>query len=464
MNLSDDIYLMPFQMTTLKQIEKFEGRCYLALEMGLGKTAISLWALQRNPQWYPALVVCPASVKINWEHETMMHIGERPFICESREPPVFNRRDLTHIPKVTIINYDIFRYWAGYLKEIGIKTLILDEAHYLQNRSSKRTKAVRTFSRKVPQIFALSGTPIRNRPFELFPVLNILWPKQYNSFWSFGQDFCEPKKKPWGWEYKGASNLDRLNSDLTDIGMVRYRKADVLKELPNKVRRTVLCELSDRKEYHSASTDFISWLKKNNPHKVKPASKAMKLTRLGALLRLCATLKLPAVVNWANRFLEETDEKLILFAHHKVIIDGLKDQIKYKSVKIVGSTPNRERQQAVEQFQADKKTRLFIGSEAAAVGITLNAASTLGFAEMWWRPSDHEQAEARPHRIGQTEKVWINYFVAPNTVEERLCAILKEKQRITNQAMDGKNVSGDFNIHSDLLKLLEDATNNDKQK
>ena len=458
MSTTNGIKLFPYQKEGVIAIENFGGRVLLSDSMGMGKTIQVLVALRRNPSWLPALIVCPSSVKYNWEIEAH-RLGMQSSICEGEKPPIYNGRDFNTLSPLTIINYDILKHWVKYLKKLKLKSIVLDEGQYLGNPRAQRTRAARELSQRSSQVMVLSGTPLTNRPAELWSLLNILWPDQFESFWSYAQDHCNPKYRPWGWDFSGSSNLPQLHDRLRQLGMIRRRKEDVLKDLPDKIRRIVPCQLSDEKEYKEASTDFLSWLRKNYGHKVGTVSKVEKLARVGYLLRLIAKLKLRSVVDWANRFLEETDEKLILFAVHKKCIDVLERRIHAQSVTVDGSVTGRKRQVAVDQFQNDKKTRVFIGNiKAAGVGITLTAASEVGFVEFWWNPGTHAQAEDRPHRIGQKKTVWANYFVATGTIEHDLCKLLQKRQAVISTVLDGGTMQTDLNLWDELVQVLEQGT------
>ena len=457
MNKNGRIIPFPYQKEGVRMIEKFNGRILLADSMGLGKTLQSLWSLKRNAEWLPALIVTPASVKYQWEYESNHHTGMRASICEGQKPPRFNRQNFSLQSPLTIINYDILTYWISYLKKLNFKTIIFDESQMLGNPKTKRTKAAKSIAKNIPHIMCLSGTPFENNLEQLFSTLNILWPKEFNSFWSFAQKHCNPKWTPWGWNFSGSSNLPELNKRLKSLGMIRRLKEDVLKDLPPKVRRIYPCELSNPDEYREASTNFMGWLKKNMAHKIRSASKSEKLVQVGYLLRLAAKLKIRSVVDWANRFLEDTDEKLIMFTVHQKAIGVLKRRINAQSVIVDGTITGRNRKIAVDQFQNDPKTRLFIGNiEAAGKGINLTAASTVGFTEISWRPGSHIQAEDRPHRIGQTETVWINYLIAGETLEEDLCKLLQKKQEVISAVLDGGPTPQDLNLYDELLKVLEE--------
>lgn len=447
--------LYKYQKEGVRLIERFGGRVLLADQMGLGKTPQTLWALRRNPDWLPALIVCPAGLKYHWQSAAKYQAGLDSIVCESRTPPVYNGRDFATMPPLTIINYDILKRWLPYLKMLGFNSLVLEECHYLTNPVAARTKACRSLSLGVDRLIAISGTPLRNRPKELWPVLNMLWPESYSSFWSFAQTYCRPKLERWGWTYPGAENLDQLNKELRQHGMIRRLKSDVLKDLPPKVHRIVLCELSNRKEYEHATNDFIGWLRKNKAHKVRKAKRALAITRFGHLQRLVGRGKMKAVVDWATQFLSDTDEKLVLMATHKKAIECLQRRIPFKSVVIDGSTPLSQRHRCVHAFQTDPGTRLFIGNiEAAGVGLTLTAASEMGLVEWAHRPGDIHQATDRIHRISQDKPVFINYFAAGDTIEVPWCKRIMEKQDSIGKVLDGGTLDDTFDIYEELMALL----------
>lgn len=444
-----------YQDRCVDEIFAANGRTLVSLDMGLGKTIISLRYVLQAADALPALVVCPASVKFNWVYEALDKFGIHADVCESQRPP--ESGGLSMRSGITIINYDIATYWVDHIHSQRFRSLIIDECQYLQNPRAKRTKAIARIAADIPKILALSGTPITNRPSELYPILNILWPHLFPSFWSYAEQFCNPKRTPWGWDYKGAANLDRLHAILKSCGMVRYRKDEVLKDLPDKVRRIIPCEIEHREQYEEASTDFLGWLKKHKAGRVRSASRAEQLARLGYLIRLAAKLKMRGPANWANRFLEETNEKLIIFAIHKKALQLLRRRIHAEHVYIDGSTSPKLRQLAVEQFQKDPKTRVIIGQmQAAGVGTTLTAASEIGLFEIPWRPADALQAEKRADRIGQKSTVFANYLIAGGTIEEDLCRILQKKQEIISSVLDGGPAPDDLNIYDELLRILDE--------
>lgn len=238
--------------------------------------------------------------------------------------------------------------------------------------------------------------------------------------------------------------------------MVRRLKKDVLKDLPEKMRCVVPVEISDRKEYEKARDDFAGWLKSVQPDRVQSALRAQQITQIGYLLRLTAKLKLRSVVEWCNNFLEGSDEKLVVFGVHTKMIEALDRRLNGgKHVVVDGSVTGRLRKAACDQFQRDPKTRVLIGNiKAAGVGLTLTAASTVAFAELFWTPGAMTQAEDRCHRIGTTQTVWAYYLTAAGTIEERLAKAIQEKQRVIRATLDGGTMEDDLSILDQLLAEL----------
>jgi SWI/SNF-related matrix-associated actin-dependent regulator 1 of chromatin subfamily A len=447
---------IPFQRDVVLDTEDFGGRSLVALEQGLGKTVCSLAILVRERiESWPAVVVCPSSMKFVWEAESI-RFGIRPTILEGQKI-VAGRSRRGRAPRLTIVNYDILHHQLPLLLEQGVSTVILDESQYLQSRTTKRTKAAMKLGRTARHVIALSGTPLINRPAELWPTLHVIRPDLYPSFWQFAQRFCNPRRTPWGWDYSGASNLDLLHSTLNRQLMIRRLKSDVMKDLPDKIRSVVPMPIRDRQEYELARDDFVSWLRARQPGSVESALRAQRLTQIGHLLRLCARLKLPAVVEWCNDFLEQSGEKLVVAAVHRKMIEALDRRLLGgKHVIIDGSVTGRLRKAAVDQFQRDPETRVLIGNiKAAGVGITLTASSNVAMAEMAWSPGAMLQMEDRCHRIGAKDTVWAHYLVAHGTIEERLASILQQKQEVIRATLDGGAPEDDLTVFDQLMAELE---------
>ena len=440
-----------YQKEDVLEIESFDGRALLGNEMGLGKTLTCLWYRTRNPHVGPTVIVCPAHLKYQWEREAATHTNLRFDVAEGQTPPHHPH----HRKDGIIINYDILGHWMPYIeKHVKPQSVFLDEIHFVKEKDRKRSKAAKHLGKTVPHIIGCSGTPLLQRPAELWHPLNIIRPDLFPTFWTFGHEYCQPRLGRWGWEFNGATNLGKLHKYLTTHLMVRRLKKDVLKELPPKIRTVVPVKIEDMTEYFKAKFDFLNWLKRQDPAAAARAKNAQELAKVGYLLRLAAKLKCRAVVEWINDYLDEIDGKVILFAKHQEMIRVLEKKVNAKSVTIDGNVSRRERQARVDQFNDDPSTRVFIGSEAAITGYNLTAASTVIFTELWWRPGDHTQAEDRIHRIGPVSTSWIYYLVATNTIEERLCELIQTKQTVMSSVLDGGSLEGDLSIFNQLLAEL----------
>lgn len=441
-----------FQLEDARQMAKMGGRVLLSSEMGTGKSLTALLYAKNHPDLRPLLIVCPASLKWNWAHEVSMGLGERYEILEGRKA----RKQGLLKHRILIINYDILKDWLPYLLELNIKLLIEDEAHFCASPKTQRTKAVRVLAKNIPHVLALSGTPLVNRPSELWPTLNILRPDLFPSFFTYAQRFCAPRRVPWGigWDFKGASNIPELNEQLKCL-MIRRRKEDVLKQLP-KMRQIVLpIEITNRKEYDHAFKDFLGWLRGRAPGKVSRAERAERLVKVGYLKRLTAELKMPAVLEWVDNFLQSDDGKIVLFSIHKKTIATIQEHYSKISVVVDGSVTGHKRQLAVEKFQNNPKTRVFDGNmQAAGVGLTLTAASTVALLEFPWSPGLVSQAIARIDRIGQTSPTLAYFLVARDTIEEKLLEILQSKQRTVSDVLDGKGKGDTLDVFDQLCEKL----------
>lgn len=441
-----------YQKEDTLAVERFGGRALLAHEPGLGKSLMSLLWARRNPEVRPIVIVCPASVKWNWQRECSVHFGMLSEVLEGRKPETGG----LHTQSIFIINYDILGAWLEFLQSIQPQLVILDEVHYCANQRAIRTKKVRQLCRGVPHVLGLSGTPLTNRPCELWPILNIIRPDKYPSFGGFAARHCPGRITPWGIDYSGAKDLDILHLRLKKDLMIRRLKSEVLSELPPKRRVIVPLSIERPKEYQKAASDFIGWLAKQSLAKARKAQNAEALVKIGYLKRLAAALKLKSVFNWVDDFFAESDEKLVLFAVHTDVIKQLEKRYHGKCVVVNGEMTGQDRQRAVDAFQKSPKIKLFIGNiKAAGVGITLTAASTVAFAELGWTPGEMVQAEDRCHRIGQLNSLTCHYLIGKGTIEERLCSLIQSKMAVLDQVLDGSvNGEASLNIFDLLLKSL----------
>jgi SWI/SNF-related matrix-associated actin-dependent regulator 1 of chromatin subfamily A len=435
--------LFPYQQQGVAFIEAHNGRALIADEMGLGKTVQALAWLQLHPELRPAIIVVPASLKLNWEKEANIWMtnpnieilyGERPYKPEG---------------DILVINYDILPHWVVDLQKLSPLVLTIDECHYVKNKKAKRTKAIQRIGRFMPNVICLSGTPIENRPEEILVPSRLVDPNLFPNDWEFYKRYCKLHHTRFGWDHSGACNTEELHYKLINSIMLRRLKKDVMKDLPPRIHSFVPLELEDKGEYKSAEQDFITFVRRiKGEAAAKKASKAEALVKMESLKQLAVTGKLNSVIKWIEDFLE-VNGKLVVFATHTFVIDELMKYFADVAVKLDGRTKNK--QEPVEKFQNDPKVKLFIGqTKAAAEGITLTAASHIAILEFPWTPGKLKQIIDRIHRIGQTaKKVVAYYLMAHGTIEERIAKLLDKKKQILDGVLDGKETD-----EADLISAL----------
>lgn len=444
--------LRDFQIQGVRQIYRFNGRALLADDQGLGKTVQALSWITRIPKHRPVVIVTPASMKYTWRSEALSLFGIRIEVLEGRRP-----KRCRELPgPIIILNYDILKSWLPLLLRAKAKVVVFDEIHFCTNRKAQRTKAAIKLSEGAASVVGLSGTPMTNRPVELWSVLKIIRPDIFPVFQEFAFRYCKPKWTPWGWTYKGSAHAKELNKILRSECMIRRLKSEVAKDLPSKTRRTILFRLHSYIEYRKAESNFISWLQTVNPAKAMRARKSQALTRIGYLLRLVAKLKLPWTIRWIEDFFEaHPGKKLVAFTMHTAVIDALQEHFEGRCVVIDGRVKSRLKEEAKRRFQTHSKTDLLLGNwKAAGVGHTLTAAHNAAALDLPWVPGDLLQGEDRIHRIGQEHDVFMHYLTAMNTVEEKQMKVLRRQAVVLDQVLNGTAEAEELDIFGELLREM----------
>lgn len=446
------IKLEQFQWDGVDGIIDFGNRALLADEMGLGKTIQALAWLIETCSW-PAVVVCPALLKYNWQKEAKEGFGLRSDVLEGMTPPKRNGHLIPH-SRLIIVNYEILPAWWQYLRdEVNPQAIVFDEGHYIKNWESQRYTFSHRLAMRIRRRLILTGTPIANRPADLWALLSIIRPKLFPNLPDYMWTFTRPRKFRGKWQFKGAENLDKLHRILKGECMIRRRKTDVL-DLPPKTRRVIEVPLSDPAEYRFAESNLIGWIKERyGAARAIRAAKVSSLVRFGYLLRLCARLKVGQIRAWIDSFLEASDSKLVIFTGNTPMIDFLMRRYHGQIVRIDGKVSGRKRQWAVEEFQKAPRKRLAACHfKAGGVGTTLHAAADVLFTDLPLTPDCIGQPEDRVHRIGQTRPCTIWYLVARGTIEARAAALLQEKFEDIEAAIDGRTKSiGSLDIFNDIV-------------
>lgn len=419
-------------------LEKKRG--LIADEMGTGKTFCTILASLTLPS--PRLVVCPASLKLNWEKEIKM-VDYEGTVCVIGTNGKIEKADWY------IINYDLLEKEYPRLKDIPFTNVVFDEAHYIKSvansgkADSKRANFAIKLAEKCKYVFSLTGTPITNKPKDLFNILRISDHILSRNFFSFGQKYCDASHNGFGWRFDGSSNERELHQQIKPM-MLRRLKKDML-DLPEKVRRFIPVEINMR-DYHNAIDDYFA-------AKGKLTEEAEHIAYLGTIKHILAREKTVHTIEIAENILEG-DESVVIFTNYNVVVDKLMNHFGDMATKITGSCSTKARQQAVDDFQSGKKKVMVANIIAGGVGITLVEANNLIFNDFDWVPSNHFQAEDRIHRIGQTKNCTINYlYVQSAEIDNYMANMLETKSTYINKIID--NGDGDqLNVTKEIIKNM----------
>lgn len=448
----------PYQRVGVDQIHSHAGRFMLADEMGLGKSYQALLYAHEAPDVRRTVIVCKAALKHNWQAECLKHFGTRAEILSGRKPTKGNPLGVVTTCPFLIINFEILNNWLPVLLEYAPDLVVVDESQNFGNPTAQRTKALKKLVARTHKFIAMSGGPIENHVIQWWPILNMLWPSEFPSRLLFGDRYCLPVVDRGGISYIGGQRAEELNNRVNALGYARRLTKDVKGDLPPLTINIMPMDVADAKKkaaLHEEWVELSKWYRSTRyATQVDPKLGRQRRAKYMRLIREAAMLKMPSVFEWMDEFFL-SGEKLLLFAHHRVMIDMIMDRYakQYHGVKIDGrvSTLNRERARA--QFMQDRNCKLMVGEhKAAGEGLTLTSAHYVAFAELPWSPILMRQNIKRIHRIGQTHPCFAYIFVAANTVEERLCHKMKKKEEYIDAAVEGTNGVGPASIF-DMLDL-----------
>uniref|UniRef100_A0A8C3U2A2 SWI/SNF-related matrix-associated actin-dependent regulator of chromatin subfamily A-like protein 1 n=1 Tax=Catharus ustulatus TaxID=91951 RepID=A0A8C3U2A2_CATUS len=415
--------LMPFQREGVNFAISRNGRLLLADDMGLGKTIQAICIAAYYQQEWPLLVVTPSSVRFTWAEAFHRWL---PSLSPGSTNVIVSGKDNLTGSLINIISFDLLSRMDKQLKST-FQVVIVDESHFLKNTKTARCQAAMPLLKAAKRVILLSGTPAMSRPAELYTQIAAVQPSFFPQFHSFGLRYCDARKMPWGWDYSGSSNLTELKILLEESIMIRRLKSDVLSQLPAKQRKMVVVA----PEGMSAKTKAA----------LAAEAKKMKQQEKEALLVFfsrTAEAKIRSVVEYILELLESGNNKFLVFAHHKIMLDSVVEELKKKHIehiRIDGSTSSAERQSLCQKFQFSEKQAVAVLSLTAAnMGLTLSAADLVVFAELFWNPGILIQAEDRAHRIGQTSSVNVHYLVAKGTADDYLWPMIQEKIKVLGEA------------------------------
>jgi SWI/SNF-related matrix-associated actin-dependent regulator 1 of chromatin subfamily A len=437
-------------------------RAILADDMGLGKTRQAIVSLRHLTPGGRRLVVCPASVKRNWAREIEVVAPGSPVLI------IEGSSSVAPTAEWVIVNYDILGKHLPTLAGIPWAALVFDEAHYLKNHTSARSRHARqlteTAASTMPTLAVqlLTGTPLTSRPRDLFVLLQLAAHPLGRSFLAFAKRYCAAEKGDYGWKTGGASNVEELTVQLHGV-MLRRSKDDVL-ALPPKLRTWMPVEVATGTGARAVRKVFELLAGKSD----RPAGERdVELRRPGKLLaflvearQALAFAKTTATLDLVKSAIDQ-GEKVIVFSCFDDPIVKFARELGSAAVVLTGKTPAAMRQSLVDRFQNDESVRVFVANIiAGGTGLNLTAATQVIFNDLDWVPTNHWQAEDRAYRIGQTRTVNVTYFVARNTIDDFVQAVLETKAALVNAIVDGEALAegtgGD--VLDELQRVLHSIT------
>ena len=422
----------------------------LADDMGLGKTTSTIIAaLETGAK--KVLIICPATLKINWKREIENYSDKSIFISEGK--------GFSTEHDFVIINYDIIKNFHDTKKKdesqiiaANFDLVVVDEAHYIKNPTAQRTKLINDIAKRVDRLWLLTGTPMTSRPMDYFNLLNLIESPVAKNWMAYAIRYCSGYQFNVGgrkvWNVTGASNLEELR-DRTSNTILRRLKENVL-DLPEKIITPVYLRLKS-KAYEEVMGEYYDWYDKN-PEESK--SLTVQFTKLTKVRQIIADEKINETIEIAENIIEQ-DKKVIIFCNFTDSLNKICQHFGKSAVKVDGSMSKAERQHSVDSFQENEKVKVFVGNiKAAGVGITLTSGEAVIFNDLSFLPSDMAQAEDRAYRYGQKNNVLVYYPIFDNTIEGIIYDIVNAKKKVIATVM------GDDQSTSDVAEEILNKINN----
>ena len=469
--------LFEFQKEGVRKMLNMDSNILLADSMGLGKTPQGSMYLRYKENSLPAIIICPASLKLNWQKEIKHWAGLKSYVINGKTPEYLSEEFIKKYP-VWIINYDILgsenkdekleeqkrkeyckendlKYkkktlkvygWCDTIIEKNFKTVICDEAQALGESTTIRTRAVSQICEGLPKSkkIMISGTPYETKTSQFYSLLHMIDPEIFNNEWKYKYRYCDPVKTFFGWKFDGLSNAEELHNRISKF-MIRRLKEDVLKDLPPKIRSVIPLQITDneRKIYIETDKELEDAIvnKKTNV-----------LSKMAKLKQVAFQVKKNSAIQFIKDYIENTG-KLVVFIWHIESYNILMKEFEKIAVGINGSVSIQDRNKAVEEFQNNPKIKLFVGQiKSAGTGLTLTASSCTVFLEFGMTAPQHLQAEDRVHRIGQkADSVLAQYLILEDSIEQDCMNTLNKRAKHLDAVLDGKYDSQDmFKIEDDM--------------
>lgn len=425
-------------------------RCILGDEQGLGKTVEAIGLLTAT-RAFPALVICPASLKINWQRELRKFGGINAVILSDDNRTTWQRfweikkQNGQPCAEVFIVNYESLRkFFVQKIRREGrftlksvdfderikmFRTVIIDESHKCKTSTTQQSKFVQGICIGKEYILELTGTPVVNNNTDLVQQLTIMNRLgDFGGYTKFMARYCAGEHK--------SSHLKELNYLLRKNCFVRRLKKDVLTQLPDKTRSYLVTDIDNMKEYREAERDIIKYLVKYqdaDDEKIQRTIRGAIMVKMGVLKQISARGKVGGAIDIIHSTIDGSQgQKLIVFCYLKEVVAALKAEFR-DAVTVTGDDSPQAKQYAVDRFQNDERVKLIIlNYKSGGVGLTLTAASNVLFVEQPWTAAECYQAEDRAHRNGQKNAVNCVYLLGKDTIDEYMYDLIHIKKNISN--------------------------------
>ena len=421
----------------------------LADDMGLGKTTSTIIAaLETGAK--KVLIVCPASLKINWQREIANYSDRSVYIAEGKK--FSDEHDFV------IVNYDILKNFhdtkekdKSEIMKINFDLVIMDEAHMISNPQAQRTKIANDIASKSNRVWLLSGTPMTSRPMNYYNLLNLVDSPVAMNWMAYAKRYCNGFQFSVGkrkvWNVTGASNLDELR-ERTSTHILRRLKEEVL-DLPEKIITPVYLRLKS-KDYEELMGEYFDWYDQNPE---ESSSLTIQFSKLMKVRKVIAQEKINNTIELAENIIEQ-GKKIIIFTNFTDTLNQIYNHFGKSAVYLDGSCSKFHRQNAVDEFQTNDKIKVFVGNlKAAGVGITLTSAEAVIMNDLSFVPAEHSQAEDRSHRIGQKNSTSVYYPLFENTIEGAIYDILNRKKKIISTVM-GDDMFDEASSIEEMLNMI----------
>ena len=439
---------MEHQKEAIEKLVK-NKKFILADDMGLGKTTSTIIAaLETGAK--KVLIVCPASLKINWQREIANYSDRTVYIAEGKK--FSDEHDFV------IVNYDILKNFhdikekdKSEIMKINFDLVIMDEAHMISNPQAQRTKIANDIASKSNRVWLLSGTPMTSRPMNYYNLLNLVDSPVAMNWMAYAKRYCNGFQFSVGkrkvWNVTGASNLDELR-ERTSTHILRRLKEEVL-DLPEKIITPVYLRLKS-KDYEELMGEYFDWYDQNPE---ESSSLTIQFGKLMKVRKVIAQEKINNTIELAENIIEQ-GKKVIIFTNFTDTLNQIYNHFGKSAVYLDGSCSKFHRQNAVDEFQTNDKIKVFVGNlKAAGVGITLTSAEAVIMNDLSFVPAEHSQAEDRSHRIGQKNSTSVYYPLFENTIEGAIYDILNRKKKIISTVM-GDSMMDDASTIEEMLNMI----------